>query len=614
MIDVKTRFSFGEISPDLVFRTDTQIPSFGVNYLKNATMTYSAGLTNIPKLEKFKKINLAGVKAFRIFKYKIQKKDTALDGYLFLFTDLKLKIVRMDNFEDVSEIASNYTVEEINKLSITQFDNSVIVCVENKEPIMIRVDERTPKFEVVEYWKNIKNPPVKRVESEFQYTDEDKNVFKWYKQGSNVIFESTISSPVFKKEFLETLTEGTVFLFGGTFGISKIENLEGKQKITTTQREKPEIDVPELKKSDGSATPEEDLKINVLDLSFGESLFRSGYPAVVCNYKGRVIFGNIGANPSVVCASRVFDSLNFRQSTDDADGFTSFISGNEVNTVKEFIAYKSLIVLTDLGVYSTLLNDVLTPATSEFYNQKLPRPKGLRYWVESDGNIIYVDSSERIQQIQDVGSDNTYISNELSIYSEHLLKNINDIYFFKMDKNNMIGIDQEGDEARLLTFKENPEEGRLCWSRANKIPGINEYVNIEDKIYIFNANTEGIDIYKYSETEFEPLIVKVGTTTLSQKYRLDVPDYLKKTKTFERTSLLIFGPYDLKVNGVKKAQSIRYDLPAKGAERQVLSENQHIVTFTNIGGNMLEIEQLNNEKIQILGTFITVGGLKGEDE
>lgn len=614
MIDSKTRFSYGEISPDLVFRTDTQIPSFGVNYLKNATLTFSAGLTNIPILEAFKKISLAGANALKIFKYKINRKDTVLDGYLFLFTDLKLKIVRMDNFEDVAEIASKYTANEINELSIAQFDNSVIICSKNKEPIMIRVDERTPKFEVVEYWKNIKNPPVKRVESEFQYTGEDKLVFKWYKQGSRVIFESTISDPVFKKEFMDTLLNGTVSLYGGTFGITKLENLTGKQKITTTQRQKPEIEIPELKKSDGTTTPEEELKINVLDISFGESLFRSGYPAVVCSYKGRVVFGNIGANPSVVCASRVFDSLNFRQSTEDADGFTSFVSGNEVNTVKDFIAYKSLLVLTDLGVYSTLLNDALTPEKSEFYNQNLPRPKGLGYWTESDSSIFYVDSSDRIQQIQDVGSDNRYIANEFSVYSEHLLKDITDIYFFKLDKNNIIGIDQLGEEGRILTFKPNPEEGRMCWSRSKKPQGVNEYVNIKDNLYIFNLVNDGIDIYKYSETTYEPLIIKIGTTTLSQKYRLDVPEYLKKTRSFEKTTLLIFGAYNLLVNGTKKAQSIKYNLPTKDVVKQAITENQHIITFNNVGNNILEIIQQDNERIQLLGTFINVVGMKGEDE
>lgn len=614
MIDSKIRFSYGEISPDLVYRSDTMIPSYGVSYLKNATMTYSAGLTNLPKLEKTIEIPIQGANALKIFKYKIVKKDTSLDGYLFLFTDIKLVIIRIDNFQKVGEVQAKYTPQEVEKLSITQFDNSVIICCENKKPLMIRVDEKVPSFTVVEYWGNIKNPPVKRVETEYEYTGEDKLVFKWYKQGANVIFESTISTPVFKASFLDTMKDGVINIYGGAFAIGKIENASGKQKITTTQRQNPELEIPELKDINNEPTPEEDMKINILDFSFSESLFRTGYPAVVANYKGRVIFGNIGSNPSVICASRVFDSLNFRQSTDDSDGFTSFISGNELNTVKEFVAYKSLLVFTDKGIYSSLLNEGLTPAKSEFYNQKLPRPKGLRYWVESDGNIVYIDSSDRVQQIQDVGSDNTYIATELSIYSGHLLEGITDIYFFKLNKNNMIGIDQVGNEARILTYKENPEEGRLCWSRAEKIQGINEYVSIDDELHIFNLTTSKINIYKYSKVNYEPLHI-ITETSLSLKYRLDVPEYLKKTREYEKTTILLFGKYNLLVNGISKAESIKYNLPTKeGVKKEVISDNKHIVEFPNVGKQYLEIIQKDNKKIEIIGIFITVGGLKGEDE
>lgn len=613
MIDSKVRFSYGEISPDLIYRSDTQIPSFGVSYLKNATMTYSAGLTNLPKLEKTIEVPLEGASVMKPFKYKIVKKDTTLNGYLFLFTDKKALVLRMDNFQKVGEVASNYTPDEIKKLSMTQFDNSIIICCENKKPVMIRVDETTPSFTVVQYWENIKNPPVKRLETEFSYTGEDKVVFKWYKQGANVIFESLKSEPIFNPDFLNTMKDGVINIYGGSFAINKIENPSGKQKITTTQRQAPELEVPSLKDLNGQLTPEEELKVNILDFSFSESLFRTGYPAVVTNYKGRVIFGNIGGNPSVVCASRVFDSLNFRQSTDDSDGFTSFISSNELNTVKDFVAYKSLLVFTDKGVFSTLLNEGLTPSKSEFYNQKLPRPKGLGYWIESDGNIVYVDSTDRVIQIQDVGSDNTYISNELSIYSGHLLDNINDIYFFKLNKNNMLGIDQEGNEARILTYKENPEEGRQCWSRAEKVlEGYNKYITIDDELYIASLTTSKINFYKYSKTKYEPMHI-ITETSLASKFRMDVPEYLKKTRQYGKATILLFGKYNLQVNGISKAESIKYNLPKERAtENKILPK--HIVEFPYTGKQQLEIIQKNNEKLEIIGIFVNVDGMKGEDE
>lgn len=601
MTENKFRFSLGELSPDLLYRTDTTIPNAGLKYAKNVTLTFSAGLTNIPKLVKTKSLAFPGITAMKIFKYKINKKNTELDGYLFLFTDSKLFVLRIDNFNKVGEVASSYTPEEINKLSIAQFDNSVIMCVENKEPTMIRVDEEKGTFTVVEYWKNIINPPVKRVESKFVYTEAEKNVFTWYKSKGNVIFESTLTKPVFDSGFLAGLKQGVISIFGGKFYIDKVENETGKQKITATQRVAPELDVP---KSDA---PIDDKKINILDITFSESLFKTGYPAVVGAHNGRIIFGNVGGNPSAIVASRVDDSLNFRQSIEDADGFTTFVSGNELNTVVDFISYKSLIAVTDRGIFSTKLNEGLTPENSQFYNQKLPRPKGLGKWTEADSGIIYVDSTDRIYQIKDVGSDSTYIAEELTLYSEHLIKNVNDLYYFKLGKNIMLGVDQESTEARVLTFKPNLEENIICWSRAEKIQGINEYVNIHDKISIFNITEEGIDIYNYSETEYEPIQFKLGKPTLSQKYNMDVPATIKNFK-FGRVSVLLFGPYEVDINGNKKSESRSVSPTAS------FYEKEHIVTFPNVGKSEFVFNQLNNKRIEVIGVFTSITGIKGEDE
>ena len=86
----KGRFSLGEIDPPLCFRVDTDIPNRGLAYLENGLITSSAGITNFPALKKVATIQAVTTKtiinAFKIFKYKIQKKDTSLSGYLFLFT------------------------------------------------------------------------------------------------------------------------------------------------------------------------------------------------------------------------------------------------------------------------------------------------------------------------------------------------------------------------------------------------------------------------------------------------------------------------------------------------------------------------------------------------
>ena len=602
MFEGKLRFSLGEISPGLRYRVETEIPAKGLAYLKNGLISDSAGLINFPSFEKLNTISVASelrtIEGFKLFKYKINKKDTSLSGYLFLYTNKKVLVLRMDNFQVVKEIPTTYTPEEIKNLSITQFENSVISCVANKEPVMVRVDEAKPDFTVVEYWKSITNPPVKAVESEYQYTDTDKLVFTWYQDGSKIIFESTLSSPVYKPSFLENFEKGTISYMGGEFRISKIENASGKQKITTSQVTAPggNIEIPD------KSVELEKKKINILDIVFSENLFRKGYPAVVTEYKGRVIFGNVAGNPSCVVSSRVFDSLNFRQSTEDNDGFTTFLAGNEVNTVVDFISYKSLIAVTDKGFFSTQLNTGLTPKTSEFYDQKLSRPKGLGYWAESDDAIYYVDTSNRIFQIQDVGADSAYKTMEVSTYSNHLFDNIEDIYFFKHKKNNLIGVDC-GEEARALSYKF--EEDIICWTRCNKLQGINEYVNVDDKLYIFNATGNEINIYTYSDTNVEPLEFKLAETSLSQKVRTDVPEFFKRT-TIGQVKMVVIGDYDLSINGKRKEHALKLE--------DVPSDKVHFVTIPNTGKKELYIKQMNNNPIEIVGIFAEIRDFEQQED
>lgn len=606
MYENKLRFSLGEISKALTYRVETEIPSKGLAYLKNGLISDSAGLLNFPKFEKIGSISVLNlsrsVGAFKAFKYKINKKDTTLNGYLFFYTDKKVIILRMDNFQVVKELTTKYTADEIKNLSITQFENSVISCVANKEPVMVRVDESSKNFTVVNYWSSIVNPPTKTVESEYSYTGDDKLVFTWYKDGAKVIFESTLDTPVYKSSFLNRLEEGTVSYMGGEFRISKMENLDKKQKITTTQVTEPagNIEVPD------KGAELEKKKINILDIVFSENLFKKGYPAVVTEYKGRLIFGNVAGNPSCIVSSRVFDSLNFRQSTEDNDGFTTFLAGNEVNTVVDFISYKSLLAVTDKGIFSTELNTGLTPKTSEFYDQKLSRPKGLGYWVESDDAIYYADTSNRIFQIQDVGADSAYKATEVSSYSSHLFDNIEDIYFFKHKKSNLIGIDT-GDEARALSYKY--EENIQCWTRIDKVPGINEYVNIDDKLYIFSADGDAINIYTYSDTEVEPLEFKLAPTSLIQKVQgLDIPEFMKRIQ-IGNLKVVVIGDYDLEISGKRKEHALKND------SSDVVVGDVHFVTIPNLGGKEVHIKQLNDNPIEIIGVFAQITGYdQREDE
>lgn len=592
LYDNRFSFKFGEVLPNFCYRIDTDIPSRALLYLKNGIPS-SGGITNFPALEKIATINIPNIQALRVFKYKMNKKNTSLTGLLFMFTDDKLHILRQDNFTKLHSLESNYSIEEINnKLSITQFENSLIICCENKKPYMVRVNEIDLTFSVVDYWENITNPPVKGVSSEYTYTGEDKTVFEWFKRGTKIIFKSTIGK-VYNSDFIKGLTKGRVSIYGGEFYIDKIEDIENSQTFTTTQMIAPEIEIP----TENAVA--DDKKINVLDIRFSENLFKdNGYPAVCCYYAGRIIFGNVAGNPSAIVSSRVNDSLNFRSSLEDNDGFTTFIPDNELNTVKALIPHKSLLAMTDKGVYSTLLNTVLTPKESMFFQMPTPTPKATTgTYIKHQGALYYVDTSDRINKFDDIGEDNTYKSHEISIYSQHLTKGVEKIYAAEFLTNNFLGIDK-GNENNV--FIHNSQTDVSAWTRTDRKSGIIEYIEIDNKLNHFIVTGSSIEVFTYSNTKVEPLEMKVPYAIINIGPQL-IPVFNTKT-TVGRLIINCFGNADFIINEKKiKEQPFNskdnyYDLKK--------------YEFNLIGKNSLHIKQTNNEKIEILSISAEIKGLK----
>lgn len=592
LYDNKYSFKFGEVLPNYCYRIDTDIPSRALLYLKNGIPS-SGGITNFPALEKIATINIPNIKALKIFKYKMNKKNTSLTGLLFLFTNSRLHILRQDNFVELHNLESNYSVDEINnKLSITQFENSLIICCENKKPYMVRVNESNLTFTVVDYWENITNPPVKGVSAEYTYTNDDKTVFEWFKRGTKIIFKSTVGK-VYNSDFIKGLTKGRISIYGGEFYIDKIEDIENTQTFTTTQMIAPEIETP----AENAAA--DDKKINILDIRFSENLFKdNGYPAVCCYYAGRIIFGNVAGNPSAIVSSRVNDSLNFRSSLEDNDGFTTFIPDNELNTVKALIPHKSLLAMTDKGVYSTLLNTVLTPKESMFFQMPTPTPKGTTgTYIKHQGALYYVDISDRINKFDDIGEENTYKSHEISIYSQHLTKGAQKIYATEFLTNNFLGVDT-GENSNV--FIHNSQTDVSAWTRTNRKSGIIEYIEIDNILNHFIVKNSGIEVYIYSNTEVEPIEMKIPYISLNLGPQF-IPAYNINT-TVGRLILNCFGNADFVVNN-KKIKEHPFNSKDNYYELRKYE-------FNNIGENILHIKQTNTEKIEILSISSEIKGIK----
>lgn len=152
----------------------------------------------------------------------------------------------------------------------------------------------------------------------------------------------------------------------------------------------------------------------VSDLSFGTGVI----------YQGRLILGNIKSlNAQAVLASRPSHSFNFyRDFPYDADSALLFKAGSEGNaTILRMIDADGLIVFTTRGVFVSV--GLLSP-TNNFLDRR-------GNWVIDEdvppllipGALLFVEKSTgRIKELIYSQEKGTYITNDKSIFSNHLFR------------------------------------------------------------------------------------------------------------------------------------------------------------------------------------------------
>ncbi|MGL4863102.1 MAG: hypothetical protein ACRC4T_08290, partial [Cetobacterium sp.] len=269
---------------------------------------------------------------------------------------------------------------------------------------------------------------------------------------------------------------------------------------------------------------------------------------------------------------------------------------NELNTVKALIPHKSLLALTDKGVYSTLLNTVLTPKESMFFQMPTPTPRALTgTYIKHQGALYYVDTSDRINRFDDVGEENTYKSHEISIYSQHLTKGATKIYATEFQTNNFVGVDN-GEMNSI--FVHNQQTDISAWTRTERLTGLIEYTEVDNELYQFHVTDTTVDIYMYSKDKVESIELKIPFVSINIGPKA-ILAFNNKTSV-GRVIINCFGKPSFKVNEVTKHN------PFNSMDDYYKLKP---IEFSNIGKNELSIKQLDKEKIEILSISSEIKGL-----
>lgn len=147
------------------------------------------------------------------------------------------------------------------------------------------------------------------------------------------------------------------------------------------------------------------------------------WPSIVSSYQNRGLFANTQSLPNGFWASVINDYVDFGDLTnDDDDSIAWYPSSNNVNYIRFIVPYRSITVHTNTGIYSTPLSDIVAITPTNFTLQlQDSTPADVVLPQAVDNQVLVISGNDAHQMLWD-GINNAYISDIVSVISEHLIR------------------------------------------------------------------------------------------------------------------------------------------------------------------------------------------------
>lgn len=607
----KNVFSLGEISPNLYHRFDLPVYEAGLRTLKNGMAKVEGTIVNCPEIVvKQQNIYSVNSKHLRTFLYNVDDRNN-YKSILMLIDGNKFKLFKVNDDDTLTlakEFSAVFTEEEIRILSIIQLETYIMICCKNKKPNLIRIDESNISNSVlVDYWEAIVDPPVKPIKTEYQTTPSDFNIGSWNKSryGNTVTIKIKDSGgQIYSNTFLNNLKNGQLSLFGNLYRIDSATHSGSETIFKLTAIDESGLKPPTINQDE----QEEWETFDIRKISFLESLFvNNKYPALCTYYQGRLVFANIQDNPDFLVFSKTGDYFKFSGTVQEADsGFTLAVPCDERAIIKNIISWNSLIIVTNVGVYSSPIMQSITPSNSFLTRQLIPNFSDIEEnYVVSNGILFYVnDFKNKIFSLMYNYDSKMYQAEEISLYSNYMLKEgIKNINRLQYDGEEYIVCEINNFYA-MCTI--NKSQNVTSWNRYT-IDKKYYIINIENKTYfldnndnVLNTNELSYEIFK-NDMEIQ-LLPPVLNSSIEIAGIGELPYIAKSGYTCSNVRISVIGEYDIEVNGDKKTVFFGHD-----------NEKPYTIQFDNcnamnlFGSEMpITIKNLNNKRVEISGIYYTV--------
>lgn len=222
----------------MLSRTDLEIYNNGLTYAKDCLISIYGGVENAPKFSKKSEISLGGTYPVKkTFKYNVE--NVFNHSYKELLVVIvagmtKFYVQSNLNLTLIKEFANGFSATAVKNLSVTQVENSVVVCSKDTKPTMYRIkDESLPSttaINEVAFWDSIKDGALKTISQEYKVNVPNPNIGQWRKTDGKTAepdgyipaegYYVRIEGDIYTREFLDKIVGGNLELFGNTFKVA----------------------------------------------------------------------------------------------------------------------------------------------------------------------------------------------------------------------------------------------------------------------------------------------------------------------------------------------------------------------------------------------------------
>lgn len=454
---VKTTFTAGEISEELLGRGDLRAYENGALRLRNLFINPTGGVTRRQGLQYVDTITGKG----RLLAFEFNTQQT----YLLVLMEKKLSIYLNDS--KVTEVDAPWSHDQIHQ----------VVWIQSADTLLLTHPDIPPQ-------KLIRNATGAWSLAEWSYhSDEIKSYQPFYKFASSAVsltpsgttgeITLTSSSEVFSEDH-----ENTQIRFRGI-------------EATITDYESPTVVTVQLN---------EDLLDTESSIDWFEQAFSPahGYPTSVAFHQDRLVIGGSRDLPNRLWFSKSGDLFNFDLGVGLDDEAIEFaILSDQVNAIRGIFSGRHLQIFTS-GAEWMVSGSPLTPTTIQLTRQTRIGSVIDRYIppVSVDGATLFVSrNKQEIREFLYTDLENAYQSTDLALLSKHIIKMPID-QDFDAKRRLLIIVREDGKFATLTAYR---AEEVAAWTLHETEGDVLSVSVVGDESYVLVKRSDSYSIEKLSE-------------------------------------------------------------------------------------------------------------------